>query len=91
MNIMTTIGNFLIYSARSPENNPNINININMILKMACCSCGKLTLRAGISDSFMFNFNMFFQIICVSCTIITAYCILSSTTLHSRSLPFNTN
>ena len=27
MNIMTTIGNFLIYSARSPENNPNININ----------------------------------------------------------------
>jgi len=30
MNIMTTIGNFLIYSARSPENNPNINININM-------------------------------------------------------------
>ena len=28
MNIMTTIGNFLIYSARSPENNPNININI---------------------------------------------------------------
>ena len=29
MNIMTTIGNFLIYSARSPENNPNINININ--------------------------------------------------------------
>ncbi len=27
MNIMTTIGNFLIYSARSPENNPNINIH----------------------------------------------------------------
>ena len=27
MNIMTKIGNFLIYSARSPENNPNININ----------------------------------------------------------------
>jgi len=27
MNIMTTIGNFLKYSARSPENNPNININ----------------------------------------------------------------
>ena len=25
MNIMTTIGNFLIYSARSPENNPNVN------------------------------------------------------------------
>jgi len=23
MNIMTTIGNFLIYSARNPENNPN--------------------------------------------------------------------
>ena len=27
MNIMTTIGYFLIYSARSPENNPNMNIN----------------------------------------------------------------
>ena len=27
MDIMTTIGSFLIYSARSPENNPNININ----------------------------------------------------------------
>jgi len=27
MNIMTTIGNFLICSARSPENNPNINTN----------------------------------------------------------------
>ena len=27
MNIMTKIGNFLIDSARSPENNPNININ----------------------------------------------------------------
>ena len=26
---MTTIGNVLIYSARSPENNPNININQN--------------------------------------------------------------
>ena len=26
MNIIT-IGNYLIYSARSPENNPNININ----------------------------------------------------------------
>jgi len=25
MNIMTTIGNFPIYSARSPENNHNIN------------------------------------------------------------------
>jgi len=24
---MTKIGNFLIYSARSPENNPDININ----------------------------------------------------------------
>ena len=27
MNIMTTIGNFLIYSTRSLENNPNINID----------------------------------------------------------------
>ena len=27
MKIMTTFGNFLINSARSPANNPNININ----------------------------------------------------------------
>ena len=35
MNIMTTVGNFLIYSARSPENNHNTTINWNL---NHCCS-----------------------------------------------------
>ena len=40
MNIMSTIGNFLIYSARSPENNPNINININLVYAIQLCLAG---------------------------------------------------
>ena len=47
MNIMTKIGNFLIYSARSPENNPNINININTVLPSS-----EMKMREYFSENF---------------------------------------